>query len=211
MQARVAVVFHSGYGHTARQAEAVAEGAREVPDTVVDVVPVDELTDEQWATLEAADALIFGSPTYMSGASSAFRGFIESTSKIWSDNLRWRNKIAGGFTNSGNLSGDKLHTLVELALFAAQHGMIWVGMAHYGGCNTSTGSSEDVNRLGSWLGAMAQSNMDQGADVVPPGSDLRTAAELGKRIAEVTHLHIRGRAAMATGADGSVLADAVAR
>ncbi len=196
MEARIAIVYHSGYGHTARQAKAVADGAREVANTHVDLLPLDELTDDLWKTLDAADAIIMGSPTYMSGASAGFRKFVEATTKVWNDNLRWRNKIAGGFTNSGCLSGDKLQTLVEIALFAAQHGMIWVGMANYGGWNSSTGSSEDLNRLGSWLGAMSQSNIDQPADVVPPSSDLRTASALGRRITEVTHQHIAGRAAL---------------
>jgi len=147
MEARIAVVFHSGYGHTARQGEAVAEGAAEVANTRVDVIRLGaELADEHWELLERADAVIFGSPTYMSGASAGFRSFTEGTSKVWNDDLRWRNKIAAGFTNSGNHSGDKLQTLVEMALFAAQHGMIWVGMAHTAGgtpalarATTSTG------------------------------------------------------------------------
>lgn len=198
MEARVAIVYHSGYGHTAKQAQAVADGAREVPDTRVDLLSLNELTEDLWTTLDAADAIIMGSPTYMSAASAGFRKFVEATSSRWADNLRWRDKIAGGFTNSGCMSGDKLHTLVEIALFAAQHGMIWVGMAAFGGWNTSAGSSEDLNRLGSWLGAMSQSNNDQPGDVVPPPSDLRTAAALGRRIAEVTHVVIAGRAASKT-------------
>lgn len=194
MDARVVVVFHSGYGHTARQAEAVADGASEVANTKVDVIRLGaDLADEHWELLQQADAVIFGSPTYMSGASAGFRSFAEATSGVWNDDLRWRNKLAAGFTNSGNHSGDKLQTLVELALFAAQHGMIWVGMAHYGGWNTSAGSSDDLNRLGSWLGAMAQSDMDVGPDVAPPPADLRTAAALGRRVSEVTHQFIRGR------------------
>jgi NAD(P)H dehydrogenase (quinone) len=196
MEIRVAVVFHSGYGHTLRQAQAVANGAREVPNTHVSLHSLDDLNEELWGTLEAADAIIMGSPTYMSGSSAVFRKFVERTSPIWADNLRWRNKIAGGFTNSGSMSGDKLQTLVEMALFAAQHGMIWVGMASYAGWNSSKGNSEDLNRLGSWLGAMAQSNIDQGNDVAPPPSDLRTAAALGKRIAEVTTVHCHGRSAV---------------
>jgi len=136
----------------------------------------------------------------MSGSSSGFRAFVEATSSIWADNLRWRNKIAGGFTNSGCMSGDKLNTLVEMALFAAQHGMIWVGMATFGGWNSSKGSCEDVNRLGSWLGAMAQSNIDAGPDQAPPATDLRTASLLGRRIAEVTHAFVKGRSALETAA-----------
>lgn len=193
MQARVVVAYHSGYGHTGRQAEAVATGAGKVPDTETALVSLSELTDELWETLQGADAIIFGSPTYMGGTSAAFRAFVEATSEVWGDGMRWKDKIAAGFTNSGNMAGDKLHSLVNIALFAAQHGMIWVGLAEYGGWNTSTGGPADLNRLGSWLGAMSQSNNDQAPDVQPGESDLRTAEALGRRVAEVTHVHLRGR------------------
>ncbi|MGQ5639883.1 MULTISPECIES: flavodoxin family protein [unclassified Streptomyces] len=196
MQVKVAVAYHSGYGHTAKQAAAVAAGAEKVPDTQVTLVSLAELTDELWETLQESDAIIFGTPTYMGGSSAVFRAFIEATSKVWGDNLRWKNKIAGGFTNSGNMSGDKLNTLFDIALFAAQHGMIWVGLAEYGGWNTSAGSPEDINRLGSWLGAMSQANNDEGPDVTPGASDLRTAEALGRRIAETTHVFLAGRQAV---------------
>ncbi|MFI6284442.1 flavodoxin family protein [Streptomyces sp. NPDC051018] len=193
-QVQIAVAYHSGYGHTARQAEAVAAGAAAVPDTGVRLLPLTALDDELWRTLDEADAIIFGTPTYMGGASAVFRTFVEATSKVWGNDLQWRDKIAAGFTNSGNMAGDKLHTLVDITLFAAQHGMIWVGLAEYGGWNTSSGSSADLNRLGSWLGAMSQSNNDESAETAPCASDLRTAQALGRRVAEVTHVHLRGRA-----------------
>ncbi|MEU5099336.1 flavodoxin family protein [Streptomyces sp. NPDC020996] len=196
MRVKVAVAYHSGYGHTAKQAAAVAAGAEKVPDTEVTLVSLAELTEGLWESLQEADAIIFGTPTYMGGSSAVFRAFIEATSKVWGDNLGWKNKIAGGFTNSGNMSGDKLNTLFDIALFAAQHGMIWVGLAEYGGWNTSAGSPEDINRLGSWLGAMSQANNDEGPDVTPGPSDLRTAEALGRRIAENTHVFLAGRRAV---------------
>ena len=49
--------------------------------------------------------------------------------------------------------------------------------------NSSKGSEGDLNRLGSFLGVMAQANADQGSDVVPPDADRRTAAVLGQRVA----------------------------
>ncbi|MEO6599841.1 MAG: flavodoxin family protein [Polyangiaceae bacterium] len=179
-------------------------------NTRVELLSLAELTPKLFTTIDEADALIMGSPTYMSGSSAGFRTFVEATSSAWADNLRWRNKIAGGFTNSCCMSGDKLNTLVEMALFAAQHGMIWVGMATFGGWNSSKGSSDDVNRLGGWLGAMAQSNTDAGPDQAPPLSDLRTASLLGRRIAEVTHAFVRGRlvAELATG-NGTLSATAL--
>lgn len=178
---RVAVIYHSGYGHTAAQARAIQAGAAAVPDTRTHLVDVQQI-DAQWATLDAADALIFGAPTYMGSVSAPFKAFMDATSKRWADQA-WSHKLAAGFTNSSGQSGDKLNTLVQLAVFAAQHGMIWVSLGLLPGNDSSTGSAEDLNRLGSYLGAMAQSNNDQSADVVPPRSDLNTAARLGRRVA----------------------------
>ncbi|AWS48797.1 flavodoxin family protein [Streptosporangium sp. 'caverna'] len=189
---RIAVAFHSGYGHTARQAEAVADGAGEMGGTTVELVAVDRLDDSLWSILDAADAIVFGAPTYMGSPSAAFKIFVERTSAVLKDDLRWKNKIAAGFTNSSSMSGDKLNTLVDLVVFAVQHGMIWVGLAGSGGWSSTGGSVEDLNRLGSWLGATAQSDSDVGPEVAPPATDLRTAAELGRRVAAVTRVYRRG-------------------
>lgn len=178
----VAIVYHSGYGHTAKQAQAVAEGVDKAGGAASVLVPVDKI-DEYWDRLATADALIFGSPTYMGSVSGPFKTFMDASSKQWYARA-WKDKIAAGFTNSASQSGDKLNTLIQLAVFAAQHGMIWVGLDLMPGNNNSQGSVEDLNRLGSFLGAMAQSNADQGADIVPPEADLKTAAVLGARVAE---------------------------
>lgn len=190
--ARIAIAFHSGYGHTARQAEAVAAGASSVPGAVAELIPLDELTEDVWDRLAAADAIIFGAPTYMGSPSAVFKKFAEESVRAWADNLAWRDKIAAGFTNSKAMSGDKLNSLVDLAVFAAQHGMIWVGLDIYPGWAESTASIEDLNRLGSWLGAMAQSDADLSAEKAPPATDLRTAEALGARVATVTLRHLRG-------------------
>jgi multimeric flavodoxin WrbA len=190
--ARIAVAYHSGYGHTAKQAEAVAAGAAAVLGAVAELVPLDELTDKVWDRLAAADAIIFGAPTYMGSPSAVFKAFEEASVKVWADDLGWRDKIAAGFTNSKAMSGDKLNSLVDLAVFAAQHGMIWVGLDVYPGWAESTASIEDLNRLGSWLGAMAQSDADLSAEKAPPETDLRTAATLGARVATVTIRQLRG-------------------
>ena len=123
---RVAVVFHSGYGHTRVQAEAVHHGASRVPGVEADLVPVDEV-DSRWDALDAADAIVFGAPTYMAGPSAPFKAFLDATSPRWQEQ-RWKDKLAAGFTNSAGLNGDKLATLQALALFAMQHGMVWVGL-----------------------------------------------------------------------------------
>lgn len=197
---RVAVVFHSGYGHTARQAQAVADGAAEVDRVVAQMLPVERaLADDAaalWSELERADAIIFGTPTYMAGPSAEFKAFEDASSRnVMSPGFRWRNKIAAGFSNSGSRSGDKLATLLQLALFAAQHGMHWVNLGLPPANNASTGSENDLNRLGFFLGAGAQSNVDEGPETAPPESDLATARHLGRRVAEVARQFAAGKKA----------------
>jgi NAD(P)H dehydrogenase (quinone) len=177
----VAVIFHSGYGHTRVQAEAVRRGADSVDGVEATLIAVEDV-DTHWATLDDADAIVFGAPTYMAGVSAPFKRFLDATSERWSEQ-RWKDKLAAGFTNSAGLNGDKLATLQHLALFAMQHGMVWVGLGLLPGNHTSEGSPEDLNRLAGFLGAMAQSNADQSAAVVPPVSDQRTAEHLGRRVA----------------------------
>lgn len=178
----VSVVYHSGYGHTARQAEAVARGALTVPAVTVNLIKVED-AGAHWDNLAASEAIIFGAPTYMGSASAAFKSFMDASSKVFAIQ-GWKDKLAAGFTNSASQSGDKLATLEQMAIFAAQHGMVWVSLGLLPGNNSSTGSLNDLNRLGSNLGAMAQSNADQSADQGPISSDLRTAEFLGKRVAQ---------------------------
>lgn len=190
----VAVVYHSGYGHTAKQAQAVAEGVARVAGVHPVLVSVSDI-DAHWETLDKAEAIILGSPTYMGSVSAPFKAFMDASSKIWMQR-GWQDKLAAGFTNSASQSGDKFATLSQLATFAAQHGMIWVGLHLLPGNNSSQGSVEDLNRLGSFLGAMAQSNADQGAEVVPPAADLATAAVLGERVAHAAVRWAKGAASV---------------
>ncbi|MFF3513382.1 flavodoxin family protein [Streptomyces sp. NPDC002573] len=188
----VAIAYHSGHGHTAVLAEAVREGAAEA-GAQVHLIKVDEITDEQWATLDGSDAIVFGSPTYMGTATAAFHGFAEASSKRWFTQ-EWKDKLAAGFTNSGSKSGDKLHTLQFFQILAAQHGMNWISLGLHPGWNSSTGSEHDLNRLGVFLGAAAQTNIDEGPEAVHK-ADVETARHLGRRVAETARLYALGRAA----------------
>jgi NAD(P)H dehydrogenase (quinone) len=193
---RIAIVYHSGYGHTARQAVAVAAGVALVRGAEALLLSVEE-TKTRWDDLTAAGAIIFGAPTYVGSVSAEFKAFQEASSHlVMTRGFRWKDKIAAGFTNSGSRSGDKLATLIQMALFAAQHGMHWVNLALPPANHSTTGSDADLNRLGFWLGAGAQSNVDQGPDAAPPESDLATARHLGRRVAEVTLQFARGRVAV---------------
>jgi multimeric flavodoxin WrbA len=180
--ASVAIAYHSGYGHTAVLAQAARDGAAEA-GARVSVVEVDRLAPEQWAVLDAADAIVFGAPTYMGSASAAFHTFAEATSGRWLDRA-WQGKLAAGFTMSGSMSGDKLHTLQYFAILAAQHGMHWLNLGLPPGWNGSAGSEHDLNRLGFSLGAGGQTPVDLGPEAVSK-SDAETARQLGHRVAVV--------------------------
>ncbi len=181
-QTEVVVAYHSGFGHTKVLAEAVAEGAKENQSQTT-LVAVDDPEQIDWQRLAEADAIIFGTPTYMGSVSAPFKAFMDASSKVWFEQ-GWKDKLAAGFTNSASYSGDKLNTLQQLSVYAAQHGMNWISLGLMPGNNSSQGSPDDLNRIGSYLGAMAQSNADQDAELTPPQSDRDTARHLGKRVAE---------------------------
>jgi multimeric flavodoxin WrbA len=147
----------------------------------VNLIPVAE-AEARAAELDAADAIIFGSPTYMGGVSAEFARFKDWTSKRWMDGT-WRNKLAAGFTASASWNGYKQNTLVQYMTLALQHGMVWVGLGVAPGFNHSKGSVEDLNRLGASIGAMAQANADQGIEGIA-ASGFRTFEALGRRVAE---------------------------
>ena len=192
----VAIAYHSGYGHTARQAVAVVAGVESVPGVQADLRDIATLDDDLWTALAAADAIIFGSPTYMGSASAVFQAFAEASAQVWLQ-AGWKDKLAAGFTNSAGVNGDKLNTLMSMALFAAQHGMHWVTLGlPPGWVYTSTGSADDLNRLGGFLGAMAQSPSDLGPDLAPSNADLRTAEHLGRRVAQTSAELASGRRAL---------------
>ena len=98
--------------------------------------------------------------------------------------IHGKDKLAAGFTKSGSWSGDKFNSLTQLWALAGQHSMIWVSLGLMPGNNSSKGSQADLNSVGGYAGAMAQSNVDQGPEAMRD-SDLRTAEHLGRRVAEL--------------------------
>ena len=190
----IAVAYHSGFGHTAVLADAVAAGAC-AAGAQVSVIAVDAMTDDAWDVLDGADGIVFGSATYMGNVSAAFQAFTERTGRRCM-NGTWRDKVAAGFTNSGARSGDKLHTLTSLAVFAAQHHMHWVSLGLPPGWNSSTGSEDNLNRLGFFMGAGAQTDVDAPPEGVH-SSDVATCRHLGHRVTTVTRQLNLGRAASA--------------
>ncbi|HEU0186453.1 MAG TPA: flavodoxin family protein [Gallionellaceae bacterium] len=184
---KVVVVYHSGYGHTARMAQSVAAGAG------AELIAIDaegNLGDADWGKLEAADAIIMGTPTYMGTVSWQFKKFADASSKVWFAQ-KWKNKIAAGFTNSASMNGDKLSTLYYLFTLSMQHGMVWVGTGMMPS-NNKASQRNDVNYLGTYAGAISTSPADAGVDEMLPG-DMETARLFGLRVAETTRQFVAGQ------------------
>ncbi|MEW6467089.1 MAG: flavodoxin family protein [Pseudomonadota bacterium] len=185
-QARICIVFHSGYGHTLRMAQAVAEGAN------AELVPIDadgNLPTGAWERLAAADAIIFGSPTYMGGPSWQFKKFADASSKPWFTQA-WKDKLFAGFTNSATMNGDKLSTLHYFFTLAMQHSGLWVGTGMMPS-NAKSAQRNDINYVGSSSGAMATTPSDASPAEMLPG-DLETARQFGARVAQAAARLQRG-------------------
>jgi len=197
-QRTIAVVYSSGNGTTRRVAEHVTKGAVAEPNINAELIEITAAAlarDGRWADssimdrLTAADGIILGTPTYMGSGHGLFKLFLESVfPPYWAPAL-WRDKIAAGFTNSSSRSGDKLATLQQLAVFAAQMGMIWVGAGDMPGGNRTDSTHDDINHLGSWLGLMTQSPLPADGDETkgyPSAGDLLSAERFGRRVARAT-------------------------
>jgi multimeric flavodoxin WrbA len=178
--AKVVVVFHSGYGHTQRMAQSVADGAGA---ELLAISAEGTLPEGGWDMLNEADAIIMGSPTYMGSVSWQFKKFADESSKPWFSQA-WKDKVFAGFTNSASMNGDKLSTLHYLFTLAMQHSGIWVGTGLMPS-NSKAADRNDINYVASFAGAMAQSPSDAGAHEMLPG-DLETARLFGERVAAVT-------------------------
>ena len=181
----IAIVYFSGYGHTAKQAEAVQAGAASVAGTTVQVHRIDangDLTEAAWTQIGAADALIYGSPTYMGGPAWQFKKFADMSSKPWFTQA-WKNKLAAGFTNSASTNGDKFSTIEYFWTLSQQHGQLWIGTGLMP-ANTKAHGPSDVNWTAGFAGALAISPADASPEEAPRAGDLETARLLGARVAE---------------------------
>jgi NAD(P)H dehydrogenase (quinone) len=173
----VAIPYFSVGGHTRRFAEAIAIALGE-EKCAARLIDVTQMSEMDWQALDAADAILFGTPTYMGGIAAEFKVFMDTTSRIWVARS-WADKLAGGFTVATFPAGDKLSTLTQLAIFAMQHGMVWVGQDQVGA--PLNANAEGINETGVWIGLAATTVRDK-AQMVGQG-DLETAQRFGARVA----------------------------
>ena len=182
MSKNIVIVYHSGYGHTQKVAEAVAEGSG---GALLAIDAEGNLPAGGWEQLAAADAIVFGSPTYMGGVSWQFKKFADASSKAWFGQ-QWKNKLAAGFTNSASMNGDKLSTLNYLFTLSQQHSMLWVGTGMLPS-NSKAATRNDVNYVASSSGLMTATPSDASVDEMVPGV-IATAKIFGRRVADAARL-----------------------
>jgi NAD(P)H dehydrogenase (quinone) len=186
---KIAIVYFSGYGHTARQAEAVRAGAQSVANARVDVYRINDTGDLPGGVLEElglADAFIYGSPTYMGGPAWQFKKFADSSAKAFFAR-KWKDRLAAGFTNSASVNGDKYSTIQYFWTLSQQHGQLWIGTGLLP-ANMKANMPADLNWTAGFAGALAISPSDASPEEAPQSGDLETAKLLGKRVAEFAKL-----------------------
>lgn len=177
--ADIVVVFHSGYGHTQRVAQAVADGAE------AHLLAIDadgNLPPQGWELLAAADVIVLGAPTYMGGPSWQFKKFADASSKVWYAQ-GWKDKLFAGFTNSAAMNGDKDATLTYLWHLAMQHGGLWVSLGIMPS-NHKAATRDSINYVGGYNGLLTTSPSDASPAEMARG-DLETALAFGERVAAV--------------------------
>lgn len=177
--AKICIVYHSGYGHTAKIAEAVASTSGAA---LLAIDAEGNLPEAAWAQLGAADMIVFGSPTYMGNVSWQFKKFADASSKPWFGQA-WKDKVFAGFTNSATMNGDKYNTLHYFMTLAMQHSGLWVGTGMMPS-NSKAATRNDLNYVGSFGGLMTATPSDASTDEMVPG-DLDTARKFGERLAAV--------------------------
>ncbi|BDI06453.1 flavodoxin family protein [Sphaerotilus microaerophilus] len=175
----IAIVFHSGYGHTLKVAQAVAETAGA---TLVAIDAEGNLPEGGWEQLQAAKMIVFGSPTYMGSVSWQFKKFADASSKAWFTQA-WKDKLFAGFTNSASMNGDKHSTLHYFMTLAMQHSGLWVGTGMMPS-NSKAATRDDINYVASSSGLMTATPSDASVDEIPAG-DIATAKKFGERLATV--------------------------
>ncbi len=189
---KIAIVYHSGYGHTKVVAERILKGARQILPNVQLITSKEAIVQSH--LMEEADTIVFGSPTYFGNVSAEFKLFMESTGGVWARQL-WKDKLAAGFTNSSSMNGDKLNTLTNLALFAAQHGMVWIPLGIMPQYDSAGKQLLEPNGMASYLGLMTLSSNSHTEFYEP--TDLYTAELFGQRIATLTQ-QLKGDFKMST-------------
>jgi len=204
----ILIIFYTRYGNTARMAEEISLGAKEIPSTniaikrIADDVPMDVISkNPEWAKivkdldekyppipiddlvneLPQYDAIIFGSPTRFGNMAAQMKTLWDRTSRLWLKGSLV-GKIGGVFTSASSVHGGQESTAISMMFPMLHHGMIIVGVPYSIPELTETGSPYSPSRI---VGPKADRPFDD--------KDVKVARGFGKRIAEITYKLVAGK------------------
>ena len=192
---KVLVLYYSSYGHIESMAEAVAEGARSVAGTTVDIKRVPELVPEEVAAaahikvnqaapiampdeLAHYDAIIFGTPTRFGNMAAQMRNFLDQTGGLWFANALV-GKVGSVFCSTASQHGGQETTITSFHTTLLHHGMVIVGLPY-----TFKGNSEmgEISG-GSPYGATTLAGND--GSRMPSENELAGARFQGNHVAQI--------------------------
>ena len=199
MSIKVQVIFYSMYGHVYRMAEAVVEGAKQVPGAEVSLYQVAELIPDdvlekygakaakasfakipvaKVEQLPEAHAIIFGTPTRFGNMAAQMRNFLDQTGPLWMKGALI-GKVGSVFASTGTQHGGQETTITSFHSTLLHHGMIIVGVPYSepGLTNMSEISG------GTPYGATTLAGADGARQ--PSENELKIARYQGKHVAEI--------------------------
>jgi NAD(P)H dehydrogenase (quinone) len=200
MSIKVQVVFYSMYGHVYRMAEAVAEGAKQVPGAevslyqVAELMPDDVLEKYGAKTAKAAfakvpvakvdqlpdaHAIIFGTPTRFGNMAAQMRNFLDQTGPLWLKGALV-GKVGSVFASTGTQHGGQETTITSFHSTLLHQGMIIVGVPYAEPGLTYMGEISG----GTPYGATTMAGVDGSRQ--PTENELKIARYQGKHVAEIT-------------------------
>ena len=199
MPVKVQIVFYSMYGHIWKMAEAVAEGARQVPGAQVDLYQVAETLPqvvlEKMGAVEAkkafahipiadpnklrdADAIIIGTPTRFGSACAQVQGFFDATGQLWGTGALI-GKVGSSFTSTASQHGGQETTLVSTHTFFFHQGLVVVGVPY---------SNQELLAMDQMTGGTpygASTITGPKGERMPSENELKIARSQGKHVAEI--------------------------
>src|SRR5690606_38019679 len=191
---KLLVLYHSMYGHIETMANAVAEGARQVPGVEVDIKRVPETmpaeafaaaggkTDQQApqarpAELADYDAIIFGTPTRFGNMSGQMRNFLDQTGGLWAKGAL-AGKVASVFTSTGTGGGQEM-TITSTWTTLARHGMVIVPVGY------TTPALFDISQVGGGAPYGASTIAGGDGSRQPDERELGIARHQGQHVAQI--------------------------
>lgn len=196
---KVLIVFYSMYGHVYKMAQSVAQGAKEIEGTEVEIKKVPEtLSDDILQKMGAldfkksianiseatvddlanADAIIFGTPTRYGNMCGQMRQFLDATGRIWAKGALV-GKMGGVFTSTGTQHGGQESTILTFIPTLLHHGMIIAGLPY------SFQGQSIVNEITGCSPYGASTIAGPDGKRMPTENELSGARFQGKYIAEV--------------------------